>query len=494
MRTHMDVQEGYRPLLVTVKASDDAGRPGRPLRVGRAGDPPWPGRQIAGPPEVRFIERYAPGMGYPGDEGGGPPDSRLDARARRAALSSQSRAAQPWAVSPRRPAAPGEEEPGEAVGRRRAPATGPAETGEDRPAQLGYGGRSGYGGETSYPGGSSGSHRRPDGPTSSYPGPAPGPAPAGYAASPPAGTGYPPATQGTGHPPATPGTGYPPATRGTGAGRSGARRRREPGAGGQPGRNTTSPASTTTSVGPSSRENAWRRPERLPGQEIQGAPANGSAGGGSQPRGSLWSAGAFRTAGPGGRGPVRGFPPAPGAPDPVYPPGQFSPWNAPALRAASAAGRPGLTAGAGPETAEPGYPLLAVSDPSADATATQTWAVLDDAQLAGEWTAAPAGHDNGARPGTGEGHQTGPRGFFEPPDGPETPPGSPAPGTGTRGTGTRGTGTRGTGSRGRGRTRHTVGLCRPAGVRAPREYRAPRRGWFPQGDRLPRRAGFSRRH
>ena len=44
-------------------------------------------------------------MGYPGDDGGGPPDSRLDARTRRAALS----------IPPRGPAAPGEEEPGGAA-------------------------------------------------------------------------------------------------------------------------------------------------------------------------------------------------------------------------------------------------------------------------------------------------------------------------------------------------------------------------------------------
>ena len=180
-------------------------------------------------------------MGYPGDEGGGPPDSRLDARTRRAALS----------IPPRGPAAPGEEEPGGAVGRRRAPAARSAGPAADSPAPPGYGGSSGYGGETSYPGGSSGSHRRPDGP-SSYPGPTAGPAPAGYAAAapggtgyppadqgtgrPPAtpGTGYPPATQGTGRPPAAPGTGYPPATRGTGSGRAAGRRRREHSEGREP--------------------------------------------------------------------------------------------------------------------------------------------------------------------------------------------------------------------------------------------------------------------
>ena len=76
-------------------------------------------------------------MGYPGDEGGGPPDSRLDARTRRAALSSQSRAAQPWAIPPRGPAAPGEEEPGEAVGRRRAPAAGLSRADRGQPSPPG---------------------------------------------------------------------------------------------------------------------------------------------------------------------------------------------------------------------------------------------------------------------------------------------------------------------------------------------------------------------
>jgi len=99
--------------------------------------------------------------------------------------------------------------------------------------------------------------------------------------------------------------------------------------------------------------------------------------------------GAFRTAGPAGRGPLRGFPPAPGAPDPVYPPGQFSPWNPPAVHPAGSAGRPDT----GPwsdAAAEPGYSELAVSDPSADMTTTQTWAVLDAAKLDDGWVAFPA--------------------------------------------------------------------------------------------------------
>jgi hypothetical protein len=48
---------------------------------------------------------------------------------------------------------------------------------------------------------------------------------------------------------------------------------------------------------------------------------------------------------------------------------------------------------------EPGYSLLAVSDPSADMTATQTWAVLDAGQLGDGWTAPPA--DPQAAAGTG---------------------------------------------------------------------------------------------
>ncbi len=170
MRTHMDVQEGYRPFVVTVKASGDTGRPGG---------------QIAGPPETGTVERYAPGMGYPGNEGGGPPDSRLDALAGRRS------------------------DQHERTGRRRARAE-----------------ESGYGGESGQPGRSSGSHRRPDGasspgtgayrgsagppeatgpypgiarsltpaPTGPYPGQAAGPAGPGY----PGATAYAPASAGTG--------------------------------------------------------------------------------------------------------------------------------------------------------------------------------------------------------------------------------------------------------------------------------------------------------
>jgi hypothetical protein len=113
--------------------------------------------------------------------------------------------------------------------------------------------------------------------------------------------------------------------------------------------------------------------------------------------GSLWRAGAFRTAGPGGHGPLRGYPPAPGAPDPVYPPGQFSPWNSPALRSARTASHGAPGTGAVADAPEPDYSMLAVSDAAADATATQTWSVLDETDLAGEWTSA--GRSSGAGAG-----------------------------------------------------------------------------------------------
>ncbi|HTT49961.1 MAG TPA: hypothetical protein VMH35_00960 [Streptosporangiaceae bacterium] len=171
-----------------------------------------------------------------------------------------------------------------------------------------------------------------------------------------------------------------------GPGRPGGTPGRRRSAAGPPAQSPAPPP--VSSAAAASRENAWRRPPPPPGDEIQGGPRPpGGSAAGPRPGGSLWGSGAFRTAGPGGRGPVRGYPPAPGAPGPAYPPGQFSPWNSPELR--TAAGRPALGARLGPEAAEPGYSSLAVSDPAADATATQTWRVLDDAQLGGEWTSPP---------------------------------------------------------------------------------------------------------
>jgi hypothetical protein len=168
--------------------------------------------------------------------------------------------------------------------------------------------------------------------------------------------------------------------------------------------------------------------------------------GGSQAlAGGAWSG---QARGAVGKGPVRGFPPAPGQPTPLYPPGQFTAWNrAPAAGEngydpglsgplsggwqadyPDPAGSPGASyanagyaqagysdagyadagysdagyldqgypaagyAGTGPTG--PGYSALAVSDPAADVTNTQSWGVADDTAAGGGWgdLSAPAGH------------------------------------------------------------------------------------------------------
>src|SRR5215469_5757990 len=122
--------------------------------------------------------------------------------------------------------------------------------------------------------------------------------------------------------------------------------------------------------------------------------APGDAFGGRRTSGAASSRGGGR----GLRGPIRGYPPLPGQADPVYPPGQFSSWNRASTRAAwLGAERPGGASGE-PE-AEPGYSALAVSDPSADATATQTWAVIDDAMRSDRWTPRRADRDWGSHTG-----------------------------------------------------------------------------------------------
>ena len=125
-----------------------------------------------------------------------------------------------------------------------------------------------------------------------------------------------------------------------------------------------------------------------------GAPHQGAATPGEAAAARILYGAAGGTA---GKGPVRGFPPAPGQSAPVYPAGQFSAWNT--SPAGTRPGRPDGSAGrdAWPVAAsaehgyaEPDYSVLAVSDPAADATATQTWAVVDD-RMAGGW------QDPGAR-------------------------------------------------------------------------------------------------
>src|SRR6185312_16199104 len=76
-----------------------------------------------------------------------------------------------------------------------------------------------------------------------------------------------------------------------------------------------------------------------------------------------------------GKGPIRGFPPAPGQPPPFYPPGQFAAWNPPGARPAPREMDRSWYGGSNPDgqAYDPGYSALAVSDPAADVTSTQTW-------------------------------------------------------------------------------------------------------------------------
>jgi hypothetical protein len=149
-------------------------------------------------------------------------------------------------------------------------------------------------------------------------------------------------------------------------------------------------------------------PEQAPGQgppDPAGTEFDSPAGPGSSWYGSAADGAA-------GKGPVRGYPPVPGQPPPMYPPGQFAPWNRghgardTARRADPDAGRGPARAGwqaarpegarpapgsgyygreQGPE-ADPGYSMLAVSDPAADVTSTQTWQAVGDGRATGIWT------------------------------------------------------------------------------------------------------------
>jgi hypothetical protein len=135
--------------------------------------------------------------------------------------------------------------------------------------------------------------------------------------------------------------------------------------------------------------------------------------GGAAPEGSPYGA----AGGTARKGPVRGFPPLPGQGPPVYPPGQFSAWNQPLPGTSDsvAAAWPGAAsaehgyswpaASPGPRLAEPSYSVLAVSDPAADATSTQTWAAVGGDRSTGSWTAPGAAGGPAAgtgQPGTGQ--------------------------------------------------------------------------------------------
>ena len=112
-------------------------------------------------------------------------------------------------------------------------------------------------------------------------------------------------------------------------------------------------------------------------------------------------------AGMAGKGPVRGYPPAPGQPPPVYPQGQFSAWNRVPRQAENgyrdthqgtvgraAADYPESPAAdsAGPWYSEPGQALLAVGEPWTGEPST------------GEpWTGEPStGEPSTGEPSTGE--------------------------------------------------------------------------------------------
>jgi hypothetical protein len=155
--------------------------------------------------------------------------------------------------------------------------------------------------------------------------------------------------------------------------------------------------------------------------------APGYSGGQAPGRDSVPAGGGWHgpPGGAAGKGPVRGFPPAPGQPPPLYPPGQFAAWNrAPAQDAngydAGISGTwqlgypdpadsppPGYadTGYADTDYAEadysgqgypvprygeagsagPGYSALAVSDPAADVTSTQSWEIADDTTATSGW-------------------------------------------------------------------------------------------------------------
>jgi hypothetical protein len=186
-----------------------------------------------------------------------------------------------------------------------------------------------------------------------------------------------------------------------------------------------------------------------------------------------------------GKGPIRGFPPAPGQPPPLYPPGPFSAWNRTsgeagngydaavsdvwlAIREPEAAApgypppdgaeagyagpgyaqtgyaetgypgsgpaEPGAPAGteqfalpgfaepgygdpgySDPGYSDPGYSALAVSDPAADVTSTQSWGAVDDAP-ASHWSDLSPADEQWSRP---EARQAPVSGFAAP-----TPPGA----------------------------------------------------------------------
>jgi hypothetical protein len=255
-------------------------------------------------------------------------------------------------------------------------------------------------------------------------------------------------------------TAGPPASRARDLGARDTRGRRGQSGGGTGGQAVTSTDSEQSVFVPGYRSG---RPGREPGHQAAGPGTPGSPWYGPS------------ADGPVGKGPVRGFPPNPGQPPPLYPPGQFAAWNrlsatatdtdtdagSPAAEASWSAGLgadgstgqrgPASYADTGPggQPYEPGYSALAVSDPAADVTSTQTWEVIPDAPDGpdgpGAWTnphgtAVDAQGTAVQRPpaglASGDGRGAGPAA--------DTPPGRSPRAHGARSARSRGAGSHGT--------------------------------------------------
>lgn len=138
-----------------------------------------------------------------------------------------------------------------------------------------------------------------------------------------------------------------------------------------------------------------------------------------------------------GKGPVRGFPPSPGQHPPVYPPGQFARWNRARRGPASSADDARQTPTSAWQAEQrqlhqdapsveayeaPDYAVLAVSDPAADVTPTQTWRPIADGRSTGTWI-SPLHERALANPeltGPGRVPSAGPPTVGGPPDSPAT--------------------------------------------------------------------------
>ena len=299
---------------------------------------------------------------------------------------------------------------------------------------------------------------------------------------------------------------------------SGARARSGPAGPGPDGASTTSRSSVFAPDYNGDRRAADRGPGSGPGGP-DASPWYGSAAGGAV-----------------GKGPVRGYPPVPGQPPPMYPPGEFAAWNRgrhgqalpsghpgqpdgalPGSGRADGQSRPGVgqagrdarqqatwqsptAGGAAPEAGgtsryydradspegEPGYSMLAVSDPAADVTSTQTWQALGEGRATGIWTAPARSAPGPSRPAVPParrgpeiaGPDTGPDGSNGGPASPDIIAAASAALARTQTTGTGSTRTDGAGARTRGRSGAHTGVQDPArterGSRATQSTASPR--------------------